>query len=226
MFDARRIIYLVAMYTGCRALYNRWRSWGKRNLRVAKLDRVGLLISDRESAVMRVHTRVLSSTKIAGSRAGMLAVYLKSPGISALTYRLLRLTSHFGTGHIELAFIEDHEGITFYAIRNILRSNIERIGAQSWFRGLKLGREQDEWQVLLNVIDALECQGIRVAFAPPAECVALALSKNLLPPENQAHAGIALERKYKKVINLLRRSQTSRQNAVEIRSVLHSHFSA
>ncbi|MBL8892738.1 MAG: hypothetical protein JNL67_22365 [Planctomycetaceae bacterium] len=226
MFDPKRVIYLMAMYSGCRALYNRWRSWGRPSLCAKKLDRAELLIGNREPAVMRVHSRVVSSAKLPSGNAGMIAVYLKSPGISAVTYRLLRLTSHFGTGHIELAFLENEDGLTFYAIRNILRSNIERIGAAAWFRGLKLGRERDEWQVLFSVIGVLERQGIRVAFAPAHECVALAVNKSLLTPDNQTRAVVALEQKYKKVINALCRLQSSREATVEIRSVLHSHFSA
>jgi hypothetical protein len=225
MFTPSRFIYFVAMYTGCRAMFNRWRCLGRPRLRVAKLDRAVLMLARREPAVMRVHSRPISLTKRVVGETGMIAVYLKSPGISSLAYRLLRLTSHFGDGHIELAFVEDSTGVTFYAIRNILRSNLERFGGQVYFRGLKLGRERDEWLVLLSVIEALESCGIRVAFAPPAECVALAVNKSLVSSETQARAAVALERKYKKVMKVMRRSQESRQKTAEVRSVFHSDFS-
>lgn len=200
MFDPRRWIYAVAMYTGLRAAHNRWRNRRGAPLRLAAFDGVELPVTDTEVGVMRVHRRRLPATKPTVGPTGMMAISLKSPGTRRWLYRWLCLTSHFGTGHVELAFVEHADGITFYAVRNIVRSNLERIAATRWFPHLKLKRDRDDVAVLLHVADWLRHQGIATSFAPAQECVAYSVDSFLVKPGRLPNVQAAMERRYRPVI--------------------------
>ncbi len=198
--DPRRWIYPIAMYTGLRAAYNRWQNRGGTSLRLEAFDRVLLQVLDGELGVLRVHRRRLPASKRTMGPTGMIAISLQSPGVLSWLYRWLCLTSHFGTGHVELAFVELPEGITFYAVRNIVRSNLERIAGSNWFPTLKLQRPQDEIQVLLRVAHWLRERGVPTYFAPAEECVTFSIDRCLVRPDRLPRVQAALERRYRQII--------------------------
>ena len=61
------------------------------------------------------------------AKYGMISLSLIRPGLDQFVYRLIRLTSHFGCGHLELAYMDIDGGIEIYAVRNILKANISRL---------------------------------------------------------------------------------------------------
>lgn len=128
----------------------------------------------------------------------MVSVHLLKPGIPSPLYLLLRLTSHFGCGHIEMAFFESEEKTTFYAVRNILRSNLERVQLQRMFE-LNLLNERDEINALRAIMQELSELGCRVDFADPEECVSYAVSPSLLSPEKRKRAVKSLTSKYRRI---------------------------
>ncbi len=195
----KRILYLFAMYTGARAVFNKARSFSLPGLRTEILDGETLQIDKSYLIRVRVHGR--PSAKILGSEnnAGMISIHLISPGISRLSYALLRLTSHFGCGHVEIAFYETHDSVICFAIRNILRSNIDRLRLGKLFRNLKLSSDNDEIVLLQDILQELNDRGVGACLASPDECVSLAVNKTLLNPKNCHRVIEALRRRYKRI---------------------------
>ena len=156
-------------------------------------------LDDTTLAKICVHARSPPKSLGRGRNAGMISVYLASSGIQPLVYGLLRLTSHFGCGHIEFAFYEEDETVVLFAIRNILRSNIDRLRCKGLFRNLKLSRNEDEIVVLQKLMRELGSGGLDVCFATPEECVDLAVTESLLNPETRDRTVVALKRKYRRI---------------------------
>lgn len=195
----KRILYLLAMFTGIRAAFNTVRSYFLPKLRVAILDGEVMDFAEYGKIRIRVNARPVPNSLESGAKTGMISLYLASPGISNLLYGFMRLTSHFGYGHVEIAFYEVQEKVTIFAIRNILRSNIERLSLRQRFDGLKLSSDDDEIILLKRILGKLNSLGLTTTFAPPEECVSLAISQSLLIPGKQAAAIVALRRKYKRI---------------------------
>jgi hypothetical protein len=194
-----RILYLLAMYSGVRAVFNQVRSFFLPRPRASTIDGETLRFEGFDRAKIRVHAR--APPKSLGSRqiAGMISIYSVTPGIPRFFYAMLRLTSHFGCGHIEIAFSEEKEMVTFFAIRNILRSNIDRLGCSRLFCNLKLSNDNDEIVVLRIIIQLLNAQDIDTSFASPEDCVSLAVNESLLIPETRNRTIEAMKRRYRRV---------------------------
>ena len=195
IFDAAfRIGYLCAMYSGLRAVSNRIQALMTPPLRSASLNRMTMQLPGGETVVVAVHRRPTAPTD--HRHSGMISVRLVVSHVRHPLYSLFCLTSHFGCGHIEIAFYECEGRIVLYAVRNILKSNAERIGVGRLFEAFPLQANDDEISVLQQIREVLHQQGLETSFASPDECVALAVDNRLLHPARQARARAALKRKY------------------------------
>jgi hypothetical protein len=168
-------------------------------LRVAILDGETLQFDEYGEVRIRVNARRSPKASDSELSAGMISLYLESPGISSLLYTFMRLTSHFGYGHVEIAFYEANGKVTFFAVRNILRSNIDRLRLNQNFEGLKFSNDNDEIVLLQGVLHKLNSLGIKASFATPDECVSLAVTPSLLVPKQRNLATEALRRKYRRI---------------------------
>lgn len=194
-----RSVYLFAMYTGIRAVANRARNVFLPVPRAAVIDGATIQFDESVSVRVRVHARIPPTQSGDALVAGMISMYLEHPGIPHSLYSLLRVSSHFGCGHIELAFREEGSSVCIFAVRNILRSNLHRLGCSACFRDLSLGTECDEIVVLVRIIDELRTHGLSAYLASPADCVNLAISPWLLRPRTRDRAIKALTRKYERM---------------------------
>ncbi len=195
----KKILYLLAMYTGARATFNRVRSCFLPELRVAILDGEILHFDEYGSVRIRVNARPAPQSLESEARAGMISLCLVSPGIPSLLYAFIRLTSHFGYGHVEIAFYEAHDKVTFFAIRNTLRSNIDRLRLNQSFGRLKFSSDDDDIVLLERVLNKLNSMGFKTSLATPDECVSLSVSPSLLVPKRRNRATEALRRKYRRI---------------------------
>lgn len=191
-----RIGYLLAVYSGVRAAFNRIRHSFLPALRVRTMDGRRLHVNSVIEVELRVHARIPASPALRKRRAGMISVRLVSPEISRSLYALGCATSHFGCGQIEIAFHEDGDRVVCYAVRNIVRANAERIGFGSLLRKLSLWNDEDEVDLLREVLKCAAAHGFDASLADPEDCVALSVDQRLLPPENRAKALESLRRKY------------------------------
>jgi hypothetical protein len=198
-----RSAYMFAMYTGIRAIANRVLSLFLPVPRAAVIDGATIQLDETVSIKVRVHGRIRPGTSSPGRVGGMISVYLVHPGILRSLYSLLRVSSHFGCGHIELAFYEDDGTVCVFGIRNMLRSNLDRIGCNMWFRSLSLSTERDELLVLARILKELRSRELNAYLVSPAECVDLAVSPWLLRPRIRARAITALTRKYERMASLI-----------------------
>lgn len=205
-----RAVYLFAMYTGLRAAVNLLRSFRMPLPRSSAIDGEVIDFGGLESLVVRVHARASPAADVGDSVGGMISVYSLRPGIPRWRYSLFRMSSHYGCGHLELAFYEKDNNIFVYAVRNILRSNLNRIGCSSWTDGLSLGAERDEFLVLEKIFGELRTHGLHTSLVPPEECVKLAVSPMLLKSATRDRTMIALTRKYKRMAKQLARSEANR----------------
>jgi hypothetical protein len=206
----KRILYLLAMFTGVRAAFNCGRSYFLPKLRVAILDGNRLELEKYGSVRVRVNARPAPTALDSEAKAGMISLYMVSPGIPSLLYAFIRLTSHFGCGHVEIAFYETQDNVTLFAVRNILRSNIDRLKLNQMFGSLRFSSEDDEIVLLERVINKLNSLGFTASFASPDECVSLALIPSLLAPRQRNLATDSLRRKYRRIEKKLTRERNLR----------------
>lgn len=195
----RRVLYLLAMYSGLRAAFNRVRSGFLEQPRSRLLDAQALTLANGQQISLRVHARSVAKLRGDGRMAGMVSVVWAESGIHPSVYRFLQLISHFGCGHVELAFFEERGVVHFYAVRNILRSNLERIGFHRLSRRLPGSTENSEILVIKTVCQALQDHGMDVVFLPPHDCVSLAVTESLLDPKQSDRCVSALLRKYHRI---------------------------
>lgn len=195
----KRFLYLAAMYTGVRVAFNWGRSCFLPKPRVAILDGETLQFDEYGAVRIRVNARPSPKASDTELRAGMISLYLESPTISRLLYTFVRLTSHFGYGHVEIAFYEANDKVTFFAVRNIVRSNLERLRLNQNFDSLKFSSDDDEIILLRGILHKLNSLGINASFATPDECVSLAVNSSLLGPKQRNLATEALRRKYRRI---------------------------
>lgn len=197
--NLNKILYLLAMYSGVRAALNQIRGCFLPRLRVAILHGSTLRLNSSGDVKVCVNARTPSGMLNSDVKAGMISIYLLAPGIPTSLYRLLRLTSHFGTGHIEMAFYEHGDAIVFFAVRNILRSNIERVRMGKQFSNLRFNSKDDEIIALQLIFQALYSRGIQATFAPPEECIKLAISKSLLNKSTRDRTIDSMLRRYRHI---------------------------
>lgn len=200
MFAFRNALFLIYVYSGMRSAFNLTRSFFLQKTGLCLIDRQIILLDENNLATIRVHSRPVPKSVEQGSSAGMISVFLHSPGITRFNYALFRLTSHFGLGHIEIAFYEDRGAIVIFAIRNMLQANIDRIGLTRFFADLKLTSRDDEIMVLQQIVDLLGSHGKTFSFALPENCVKLAVHPALLNPETERRNKEAIRSNYKRVV--------------------------
>ncbi len=199
------------MYTGVRAAVNQIRGFFLPRMQVSVLHGNTLPLNSSNEVKICVNARLPSKRLGVGAKAGMVSTYLLCPGIPKPLYWLLRLTSHFGTGHIEMAFYEDDEFVVFFAIRNILRSNLDRLGMRKQFRNLKFNSNDDEIVAIQAIFQALGSRGIKTRFAPPEECIELAIDKSLLNQTTRDQTIESMMRRYKRIKRQIETPNTSIQ---------------
>jgi hypothetical protein len=195
----KRILYLFAMYSGLRAAFNRWRSSCLPQPIAKRLDHREFPLNTNIVVRIRVHARYNPRLKGSECIPGMFSVSLVTPGIHPITYRLWQLTSHFGCGHIELAFFEEQGVVHLYAVRNILRSNMERAGFRTLSNRLALANERDEIMVLKQIMQLLDYDGLPAVIESPEVCVDLAVTESLLDPQTCQRSIQTLLRKYRRI---------------------------
>ena len=187
------------MYTGARALLNLLLSTRYDPGRASVLEGRSLTLPDLGKACIRVHGRARPAQGRSEAKYGMISLSLQNPGVNHFLYRIIRLTSHFGCGHLEMAFVDSGEGMEIYAIRNILKSNISRVHLERFFGSLKNFRDRDELRALIGVISELESLGIDCRLAHPSKCCRLAVSPVLLNSGTRDIALATLHRKYERL---------------------------
>jgi hypothetical protein len=190
-----RVAYILVTYTGVRAAFNRARHAFLPRLQAAVIEGHGLRVN-HTALMIRVHSRVLPRGLPPDRRAGLISIRLASPGIPRPLYALLCATSHFGCGHLEIVFYEEQGRIVFHGIRNILKSNADRIGRNVLSREDWLSDCVDEIVILEEVSRLLKCHGLEVSLAAPADCVTFSVNKHLLHPEKRDATLETLRRQY------------------------------
>ena len=173
------------MYSGLRALFNELRSYSLPKPRAAIIDGETMQLDGCRPVKICVHARKPSNSLGPERIAGMISIYSVAPDVSRLSYAMLRLTSHFGRGEIEIAFFEEKEQVILFAVRNILRSNLDRWKKNRLLSQLKLADNHDEILALQMIIQSLHERGINTSFASPEDCVSLAVNESLLNPKNR-----------------------------------------
>ncbi|MDB4778015.1 hypothetical protein OAG68_01000 [bacterium] len=187
------------MYSGVRAAFNRTRSFFLPKTSVAVLHKQAYPVEHLGIVKIRVHARPPSSALPSEKTAGMISIFLDSPGVPKPIYALLQLTSHFGCGHLEIAFYEEGDEIIIYAVRNIIRSNIARLRWKHLFRKLRLHHDDEEIAVLQTTLEAIGALGLKTSLASPEDCIRIAIGGALLKPENRVAATKAIYKRYSRI---------------------------
>ncbi|MEM7457228.1 MAG: hypothetical protein AAF456_22995 [Planctomycetota bacterium] len=196
----KRIGYYLTMYSGFRAMANWLRHLSLGSTPVSTLNNGKFRLHDGRGLGLKVHSRLVRDRGGRMLSGGMFSTWLLSPPIQTYVYRLLRLTSHFGCGHIEVAFIEFEDQIVIYAVRNILKSNLDRIGFRRISARLGLCEEQSEIAVIRSIAQLTREQGLQIAVATPQDCVQLAVTPLLIHPTRIEKTLNALEKKYLRIV--------------------------
>jgi hypothetical protein len=200
-----RLWYMVAIYSGIRAFANRVLSaFRHRGVQIAPLH--GTLVSSKKlgNVAIFVHSRGRPPSGASEVTYGMISIRQERPRISRLLYQYFCLTSHFGLGHMEVAFYEQGRRITYYGVRNIARSNARRLGFTRLADKLRLTKRDEELLVISEVSLLLETHGFVAQFARSDECVSLSVCGSLLHPATQMRALDAIKSKYDRLHRKLR----------------------
>lgn len=206
-----RWAYLLAMYSGVRALFNRaYAKLFRSHLQVTKLHRTQFCRRDIGALVVFVHPRPKPHSFLQEADFGMISVQQLHPKVGRFHYWYFCRTSHFGCGHLEIAFYEADGKVTFYAVRNVIRANSARIGCSNIAKKLTLGRRDEEILVIREIAQLIESSGLVTALADPAECVDLAVTKRLLHPRSRSNALKGLRKKYETLKRAVEQSGLTR----------------
>ncbi len=190
-----RWAYLVAMYSGIRAVHNRISSqMSARDCALSRFNRTHLQTEHMGEVVLFVHKRSGPGMDIEGTAFGMISVQQRNPKVGRFLYRYFCLTSHFGCGHMEIAFYEKQGKVTLYAVRNTAASNAFRL---KWFElSDKLTLAQWDERVLRIIVRHLESNGFTTGFADVSESINLSVNNRLLHPHSRLRALRHLKKKY------------------------------
>lgn len=202
----RRAAYLGATYTGQRAAWNRVRAASLPALRAEALDGGQWRVGDALLRV-RVHRRPRPAGLGREWRAGMLSLRLAEAPVGRLRYGLLLATSHFGCGHLEVAFCERGGEVVVYGLRNVLRSNVERWGlgrAVPWLQA-----PADASEALRALAERLGNVGLATFLAEPADCARLCVDPGLVPRAKRSAVMRALRDGYARRWRRVRRADPS-----------------
>jgi hypothetical protein len=132
-------------------------------------------------------------------RLGLMSIQQVAPGIDPFAYRYLCGTSHFGRGHIEVAFYEREGDISFYAVRNVAQSNAARLGLERIAKSLRVANRREDEAVVHELFELLSTLNIGSRFAEPAECLALAVNSRLIRAAENEVVFRAFNRKYNRL---------------------------
>jgi hypothetical protein len=194
-----RACYLVAVCSGLRAMFNLLLSARYDPGRVSCLDDVVVNLDDSGLARIRVHGKRRPANGCSSAKYGMISLELVHSGVHPLLDRILRLMSHFGCGHLELAYMEKDDRLEIYAVRNIAKANVSRLRLRQIFSSLKPITMEEEHLVLSKILSLLGDRGITSSLAPPIECCRLAISPGLLNPRTERVTKEWLLRKYQRI---------------------------
>ena len=192
--------YYAAMYSGLRAAYNRLRS--RRaipNQRLQRLHSSCVIVGRSALFDARVYARRQPAD--GGPRAdhGVISLRLRRPPMPRWLYRIICATSHFGDGHVEVAFYWRGNAVTVYAVRNIAAGNVHRLGLAAAAARLRITSARESLSVLRGVADALKAIGLQVGHAIPEECIALSVDDRLLAAGDRERAVTHWRRHYRRL---------------------------
>ena len=200
--------YLVAMYSGIRAFINRFNNWIiVRRPKCSLMNGTHFYTENLGGLLFKVHSRRRPPLGAAKAEFGMISLCQTRPGIGRCLYWYFCQTSHFGCGHMEIAFYEYKRDITFYAVRNTARSNASRLGLNKIANDMLLVKRNEEAVIILEVAKLLETHGFQTRFAPADECVNLSLNTRLLRLGSQLKVSNTLRRKYLRLSRLKLKSR-------------------
>jgi len=198
--SACRQWYYFAMYSGMRAFMNRAKS------SLLALDpEIEALHGVRESSkelgdlVLYVHSRVRPSAANKSGNFGVFSLRQSSPNVGRWTNQFFCLTSHFGCGHVEIAFFENDGEVTFYGIRNIASANAHRLGFSGLSARFRLAKSGEDALVLRFISKFLEEKGFAAKHATAHDCVNFAVDNRLLPRESDVKVKTSLYQKYERL---------------------------
>lgn len=195
-----RWTYLVAAYCGIRAVFNRIRSaFCVSSCHVARLHGTQSRSGTFGDMSIFVHPRPSPRSLSQDVHFGIISIRLQRPRIGRLLYWYIGLTSHFGCGHMEIAFYERRGNVTFYGVRNIARSNARRIGWSKIAQRLVLAQGDEEVLLIHEIVRLLEQSGCVTTLAAVPDCVKLSVCDRLLHPDSQLRAVRALSKKYQRL---------------------------
>ncbi|MFT5153239.1 MAG: hypothetical protein ACI841_003239 [Planctomycetota bacterium] len=194
---ALRTWYPIGMYTGIRSAVNRLIScFYSLDSRLDHLQGYRIRIDAISELTLHLHARPTPNGAEPSNRYAVASLQLLRSPIPRWKYRFLCNSSHFGCGHIEVAFYEREGALTIYGIRNIARANAERIGWHSASERLSL-QEHGEDQLVLQLLCAkLNESGFATRHAKPDECLNLSVDPRLISRKTLARTTRALHKKY------------------------------
>ena len=208
--------YLVATYAGIRAVANGVLSrFAPLVGEIAMIQGLNVSSERLGDIVVFVHSRRCPPALRGKADFGMISMRLEQPKIPRLLYWYFCRTSHFGVGHMEVAFYQQGRRVTIHAVRNTARSNASRLGLRRIADKLMLVERDEEVQVVLAVAELLENHGFVTRLARSDECVNLSVSRRLLDPAAQTRTLEALQRSYELLHRKLRQEA---QNGASIRT--------
>ena len=195
--------YLVAMYCGVRAVFNRIRSRKYIDgCQLARLHRTRLRSETLGDLMLFVHARPGPPSFSGKANFGMISVQQRHPKLGALLYWYLCLTSHFGRGQMEIAFYEKQGRVILYALRNTAASNAFRLGWYDISKKLTLAKRDDV--AMRVVMQHLERSDFVTRLAAVSECLSLSVSDWLLSPASRLRALGAMKKKYSQLHRTLK----------------------
>jgi len=185
------------MYSGLRAFLNRVKS---RALTLdPKLEALsGANISSEELGewTLHIHSRVRPKAANAVGRFGVISLQQLAPPVGGLVYSFFCSTSHFGRGHVEVAFFETEDEVSYYGIRNIASANAHRLGLKGLSSRFRLSKSGEDAMVLRFVSRALEENGFSVKHATAHDCINFTIDNRLLPNGGEEKVRNLLHQKY------------------------------
>ena len=116
-----RACYLVAVCSGLRAMFNLLLSTKYDLVVFLVLMSVVVNLDDSGLARIRVHGKRRPANGCSSAKYGMISLELVHSGVHPLLDRILLLMSHFGCGHLELAYMDKDDRLEIYAVRNVAK---------------------------------------------------------------------------------------------------------
>ena len=194
--------YYIMMYSGLRAAYNHIR--GKMTATRSALGHLhGTTLSAGDDGILRffVHSRPRPAHYTGEAHFGMISIRQQRPPLDRLLYKYLCLTSHFGCGHVEMAYYELHGKVMIYAVRNIASANALRLKLIQTARCLDAYGWHE--RLLPHIVRYVGRHGLTVGPAPIDDCLRLAVSLRLIHPQTRSRSLRTLTRKSKRLRRIL-----------------------